>query len=148
MAPVRRSPRRRRLRRLLPSFIVWCGLLHSTRHEGVGSEQRRHVASPTWALTKGSSKVTSLPAVEGCFLFALVPDPVLEGSFLLGRPQERPDLGNARLLTLLCAAPGWELAVAVPARRQLGYVVQLLRAARLLQMKEWSQKMTTTSRTR
>ena len=92
--------------------------------------------------------VTSLPAVEGFFLFALALDPVLEGSFLLGRPQERPDLGNARLLTLLCAALGWEPAVAVPARRQLGCVAQLLRAAGLLQLKEWSQKMTTTSRTR
>ena len=39
--------------------------------------------------------MTSLPAVEGCFLFALAPDPVLEGSFLLDRPQERLDLGNA-----------------------------------------------------
>ena len=92
--------------------------------------------------------MTSLPAVEGFFLFALAPDPVLEGSFLLGRPQELPDLGNAWLLALLSAALRWELAVAVPVRRQLGCMVQLLRAARLLQLKEWSQKMTMTSRTR
>ena len=92
--------------------------------------------------------MTSLLAVEGFFLFALAADPVLEGSFLLGRLQERLDLGNARLLALLCAVPGWEPAVAVPARRQLGCVEQLLRAAWLLQSKEWSQKMTTTSCTR